>query len=59
VTVESHLPQIFEIVVGTGRRIGAVCRLRCEDLDLKRTEKAPWGAIIWPQDFDKMRKRWR
>ncbi len=57
--VESYLPEIFEIVVGTGRRICAVCSLRVEDLDLERTAEAPWGAIVWPQDTDKQRKRWR
>lgn len=57
--VESYLPEIFEIVVGTGRRINAVCSLKVEDLDLKRTAEAPWGAIVWPQDTDKMRRVWR
>ena len=57
--VESYLPEVFEIVVGTGRRIGAVVRLRIEDLDLTETEAAPWGAIVWPEDTDKMEKRWR
>lgn len=57
--VESYLPEIFEIVVGTGRRISAVCSLRFEDLDLDRTPKAPHGAIVWPADTDKMEKEWR
>ena len=56
---ESHLPELFEIVVGTGRRISAVCALRVEDLDLHQTQMAPWGAIVWPQDTDKMARRWR
>jgi integrase len=58
-TVESYLPELFEIAVGTGRRISAICKLREEDLDLARTEQAPWGAIVWPDDTDKMGKRWR
>ena len=57
--VESYLPEIFELAVGTGRRVSAVCGLRTEDLDLKTTERAPWGAITWPADTDKMNKRWR
>lgn len=58
-TVESYLPEVFEIVVGTGRRIGAVCKLKQEDLDLERTPKTPHGAIVWSEDTDKMGKRWR
>jgi integrase len=57
--VESYLPEVFEIGIGTGRRIGAVVRLCVEDLDLAETEAAPWGAIVWPQDTDKMGKCWR
>jgi integrase len=57
--VESYLPELFEIVVGTGRRVSAVCALRMEDLDLGPSERAPWGAIVWPEDTDKMAKRWR
>lgn len=57
--VESTFPEIFEVVVGTGRRIGAVCRLRVEDLELERTPQTPSGAIVWPEDTDKMAKRWR
>lgn len=57
--VESYLPEVFEIVVGTGRRIGAVRQLRREDLDLERTARTPHGAIVWPSDTDKMGKEWR
>jgi len=57
--VESYLPEVFEIVVGTGRRISAVCQLRVEDLELETAERTPWGAIVWPEDTDKMNKRWR
>jgi len=56
---ETYLPEIFEIVVGTGRRISAVCSLRAEDLELERTPKAPHGAITWPEDTDKMDREWR
>ena len=59
ILIESYLPEIFEIVVGTGRRISAVCSLRMEDLDLEATDRTPWGAIVWPEDTDKMGKRWR
>lgn len=54
--VESYLPEVFEIVVGTGRRISAVCGLRYEDLDLEPSAEAPWGAIVWPSDTDKMKR---
>jgi len=57
--VESYLPEIFEIVVGTGRRISAVCSLRVEDISLDGSPEAPWGAITWPSDTDKMNKEWR
>ncbi len=57
--VESYLPEVFEIVVGTGRRIGAVCALRFEDLELDPTPSTPHGAIVWPEDTDKQGKRWR
>ena len=58
-TLMSWLREIFEVVVGTGRRITAVRSLRVEDIDLERTKAAPHGAIVWPEDFDKMGKRWR
>jgi hypothetical protein len=57
--VESFLPEILEIVVGTGRRISAVCSLRSEDLELEAAPDTPWGAIVWPEDTDKQGKRWR
>lgn len=57
--IESYLPELFEVVIGTGRRVSAVCQLKVEDLDLEATEAAPWGAIVWPKDTDKMKKRWR
>lgn len=57
--VESYLPEIFDLVVSTGRRISAVCGLRMEDLDRERTPKTPHGAIVWPSDTDKMDREWR
>lgn len=57
--VESYLPEIFEIVVGTGRRISAVCSLRLEDLELEAAPGAPDGCIVWPEDTDKEDKEWR
>ena len=57
--VESYLPEVFEIAAGTGRRISAVCSLRVEDLEMERTDSAPWGTIVWPEDTDKMGKCWR
>jgi integrase len=57
--VESFLLEVFEIVVGTGRRISAVCRLRYENLDFEKRSESPWGAIVWPEDTDKMGKLWR
>ena len=55
----SYLPEVFEIALGTGRRISAVCSLRVEDLDLERNGRTPQGTIVWPEDIDKMGKRWR
>lgn len=57
--VESYLPEIFEIVVGTGRRISAVCSLRVEDIELDSTDHTPWGSIVWPSDTDKMGREWK
>lgn len=50
----SYLPEILDIVAGTGRRITAVCSLRAEDLRLSATPEAPHGAIRWPADTDKL-----
>jgi len=58
-SAESHLPEVFEIVVGTGRRINAVCWLRVGDIVFEGSPEAPWGAITWPSDTDKMNKEWR
>jgi len=56
---ESFLPEIFDLVVEQGRRIGAVCSLHTRDLRLDRTENEPYGATVWPADTDKMGKEWR
>jgi integrase len=58
-TVESYLPEVFEIVVGTGRRIAAVRGLRAEDIRLDRRPSEPYGAIVFRADTDKMGKEWR
>ncbi len=49
--VESYLPEIFEIVVGTGRRISAVCSLRVENVELEPTADAPWGVADMAHDL--------
>ncbi len=56
---ESFLPAIFDLVVESGRRIGAVCSLHTKDLRLDATEDEPYGAIVWPADTDKMNREWR
>jgi hypothetical protein len=56
---ETYLPEVFEIIVGTGRRVRTVLALRYEDLDLEATPSCPDGAITWPEDTDKQGKRWR
>jgi hypothetical protein len=53
-TVRSHLSEILDIVNGTGRRISAVCALRHGDLRLELSEGAPFGAVVWPAQTDKM-----
>lgn len=50
----SYLPEILDLVAGTGRRITPVCSLRAEDLRLPATPAAPHGAVRWPADTDKM-----
>jgi len=57
--VETFLPEVFEIIVGTGRRVRAVLGLRYEDLELQPTPSCPHGAVVWPEDMDKQGKRWR
>lgn len=54
-----YLPQLIVLANGTGRRINAIRQLKWEDVDLERTGAAPYGAIVWPDDTDKMSIRWR
>jgi integrase len=56
---DSPFAELFEVVVGTGRRVSAVCGLRVEDLELEAAPGRPHGAIVWPADTDKIGKRWR
>lgn len=58
-TVETPFPEILELLAGTGRRVGAVRKLKVDDLDLDRTPNTPHGAIVWPSDTDKMDREWR
>ena len=54
-SVRSYLPEILDIVNGTGRRISAVLALKYQDL---RLDQGVYGAIRWPADTDKMEKEW-
>ena len=55
IPVRSYLSELLDIANGTGRRIGAICALRYEDLHLEEQKgRAPHGAIRWPADTDKM-----
>jgi integrase len=58
VWVESYLVELFEIAVGSGRRISAVCSLRVEDLHLESTATCPHGSVTWAADRDKMGREW-
>lgn len=51
----SYLPELLDLVNGTGRRISAILALRCCDL---RLDQGPHGAILWPADTDKTGKEW-
>jgi hypothetical protein len=57
-TAHPFLPALLALVNGTGRRITAILRLRYEDLRLAKTKGAPYGAIAWPGETDKMGKAW-
>ena len=48
---QSYLPELLDIVNGTGRRIAPILQLRFEDL---RLNEGPFGSIRWPADSDKM-----
>ena len=47
----SYLSALLDIVHGTGRRISAVCALKCGDW---RPHDGPHGSLRWPADTDKM-----
>ncbi len=51
----SYLPELLDLVWGTGRRISAVLALRFEDL---RLDLKPHGAIRWPKNTDKIKREW-
>lgn len=48
--VPSHLPALFELAVGTGRRLSSILALRYSDLLL---DEGPHGCIRWRADTDK------
>jgi integrase len=54
VTERSYLSEVLDIAAGTGRRLTPVCELRYMDLRLESTPTAPYGAIVWPEETDKM-----
>jgi integrase len=49
----SHLSEVFDLAVETGRRINAICQLRYADLCL---DDGTFGSIRWPADTDKMER---
>lgn len=51
VSQRSYLKELLVLAYGTGRRIGAICSLRYEDL---RLDLGPHGSIRWPADTDKI-----
>ncbi len=53
--VRAPLSELLDLADATGRRIGAILRLRWQDL---RLDVGPYGAIIWPADTDKMGQEW-
>lgn len=53
-----YLLELLDLVAHTGRRIGAVRKLRYEDVRLEETERAPFGAIHWPAETDKTKAEW-
>ena len=55
--VKSFLPELLELENETGRRISAVRQLHVRDVQLKRSKLLPHGAILWPAETDKKRKR--
>ena len=57
VEVRSHLTEMLDIAAGTGRRLSPIRQLRYMDLRLESTPAAPCGAIVWPEETDKMSRR--
>ncbi len=55
--VRSFLRELLEVENETGRRISAVRQLRVRDVQLSRSKMLPHGAIVWPAETDKKRKR--
>lgn len=51
VSQRSYLRDLLVLAYGTGRRIGAICSLRYEDL---RLDLGPHGSIRWPAATDKI-----
>ena len=51
----SYLPEVLDLVNGTGRRISAILALRAEDL---RLDQGKFGTIRFPADTDKTGKEW-
>jgi len=51
----SYLSELLDLANTTGRRLSAICELRFEDLQLEKTQDAPYGAILWPARTDKKR----
>lgn len=55
VAVPSYLPELLDLAFATGRRIGAICALRYDDL---RLDVPPFGALRWAAESDKMGREW-
>jgi integrase len=55
IEVPSYLVELLDLAYSTGRRIGAICQLRYEDLLL---DVQPFGALRWSADSDKMGAEW-
>lgn len=55
VRATSQFSEFFDVICETGRRLSAVRQLRRSDLRLEEIPgKAPYGAIVWPSETDKM-----
>ena len=52
-TVPSHLLELFDLAVETGRRLSAVCQLTYADL---RMDPGPFGSVKWPGRSDKQKR---